>query len=83
MEISKIPTSIGEIVVNKTNDKMYPGFYIALKKNGETLAETMLEVDRSEDEPVCKIHIWDSTSDEPICDMHGYAHGDYMALEEY
>ena len=78
-------TKIGNIVFNSSGDEKYPGVYVSLIKKGETLAEVLLEVDQSdpEEEPVCKIHVWDTTSDEPIIDYHGYERGESMELEEY
>ena len=79
----KLDTSLGEIIAKSVNSKDYPGIYVSLMKDGETLAEVMLEVDQSEEESVCKIHVWDTTNDEPICDLHGYVNGESLELEEY
>ena len=76
-------TKLGNIVINTSGDEKYPGVYVSLHKGTKVLAEVLFEVDESEEEPRCKIHVWDTTSEDPICDMFGELSGDNMELIEY
>lgn len=69
-------TKLGNIVVSTSGDDKYPGVYVSLHKGATVLAEVLLEVDQSEEEPVCKVHVWDTTKDDPICDLLGQPLGD-------
>lgn len=79
-------TKIGNLEVCNSgySREGYPGFVVSLySKTGEELASVLFEVDQTED-PVCKIHIWDTTSDDPICSMHSISLSDEsLELEEY
>ena len=58
--MENLETSLGTLSVEKSGFTLegYPGYAVTLKKDGMEVC-VLLEVDETEDPPVCKVHIWD------------------------
>ena len=71
----EIETELGMRTVSESGYSVegYPGFVVALKRNGIRHEFLMVEVDETEDEPVLKTHIWNGIQDEPIFDFNSTA----------
>ena len=78
MKIAELQTKIGKIVVEEAPyDKDYPGYYVSLRnESGYSIADVLFEVDETENEPVCKVHVWDETQEEPIINLSGIVKND-------
>ena len=79
----KMTTQLGSVEVEESGwtSEKYPGYFLKLKSpKGTSLAEVLLEVDETDETPVVKIHVWDTTNEEPICDLRGCVDGEELAL---
>lgn len=67
----EIDTKLGTLTVSESGYSIegYPGFVVALKRNGIRHEFLMVEVDETEDEPVLKTHIWDGVQEDPVFDF--------------
>lgn len=81
--IDRIETKIGPMRVIYSGHRDYPGYFIQLAKDGCALVSVLLEVDETDKDPECKIHVWDTTQDEPVCDLRGRCCNNEMKLEHY
>lgn len=81
--IDRIETKLGPIRVlySDYRNGHYPGYWVQLAKDGRELVSVLFEVDETDEDPKCKIKVWDTTQDEPVCDLHGCCHNNEMKLE--
>ena len=62
----KVNTKIGVLEARVVEEPNYPGIQIGLNINGEWIEYAWVEVDQCGNEPMLKVHIFDTVSDEPL-----------------
>lgn len=65
-------TDLGTLYAFPCGDSEYPGIMIGLERNGVRYEFAWVEVDQwdNDEDPVMKIHVFDTEGDEPVYDLN-------------
>ena len=69
--VLSMETKLGTIQIKESGftEEGYPGFIFSVERDGKCVDIALLEVDETEEEPVCKIHVWAPGHEDPVFDQ--------------